>query len=91
MAGLRLCVGYPNHQLVTQAQYILDNMDKVTQDTRKLFKHLTVDTKFDYKMSTGDQVSGSIRSARCLTVSEINSDICSQCRSLQEPMEFLSG
>ena len=84
-------MGYPNHQLVTQAQYILDNMDKVTQDTRKLFKHLTVDTKFDYKMSTGDQVSGSIRSARCLIVSEINSDICSQCRSLQEPMEFLLG
>jgi len=91
VAGLRLCVGYPNSQLVEQAKYILDNQDRIGQDNKKLFKHLTVDEKFEFKMTSDEKsLTGSIRSVNCSGVAEASADICSNCRTLQEPMEFLS-
>ena len=89
---MRLCVGYPNSQLVEQAKYILDNQDRIGQDNKKLFKHLTVDEVFEFKMTSDEQgLAGSIRSVNCSGVAEASADICSDCRTLQEPMEFLSS
>ena len=91
VAGLRLCVGYPNSQLVEQARFIMDNQDRIGQENKKLFKHLTVDESFDFKMIGEDKsLTGTIRSVSCTTVAETSADICSKCRTLQEPMEFLS-
>ena len=85
-------MGYPNSLLVEQAKYILDNQDRIGQDNKKLFKHLTVDEVFEFKMTSDEQgLAGSIRSVNCSGVAEASADICSHCRTLQEPMEFLSS
>lgn len=90
VANLRLCVGYPSKNLVGQAKFIIENNDRIQPEIRKFFKHLTVDDKFEYKMcGDGSQVMSTIRSASCTVVAETMSDICSSCRLLQEPMEFL--
>ena len=90
VANLRLCVGYPSKHLVEQAKFILDNSKRIRPETRKLFKNLTVDDKFEYKMcGDGEILSSTIRSESCSVVAETMSDICSSCRLLQEPMEFI--
>ena len=92
VASLRLCVGYPNSALVSQARYILDNLDRINPEVRKLFKHLAIDDKFEFTMTAdGEKFTGSIRSVSCNNLAETCSDICSQCRALQEPMEFLTS
>jgi len=89
VAGLRLCVGYPNMQLVQQATFIIQNMDRLKPDLRKLFKFLAVDDKFVYDSDKGAG-AGSIRAGSCLVTAEPGADICHQCRLLQEPIEFLT-
>eukprot|EP00090_Calanus_glacialis_P001061 TRINITY_DN10756_c0_g1_i1.p1 TRINITY_DN10756_c0_g1~~TRINITY_DN10756_c0_g1_i1.p1 ORF type:complete len:1638 (-),score=635.61 TRINITY_DN10756_c0_g1_i1:838-5751(-) len=89
VAGLRLCVGYPNMQLVKQATFIIQNMDRLKPELRKLFKFLAVDDKFGYQSEKGDGV-GTIRAGSCLVAAEPGADICHQCRLLQEPIEFLA-
>jgi len=97
VAGLRLCVGYPNMQLVKQATFILQNIDRLKPELRKLFKFLAVDNKFTYQSEVnklGDDCDGTtigtIRAGSCLVTAESGADICHQCRLLQEPIEFLS-
>jgi len=97
VAGLRLCVGYPNMQLVKQATFILQNIDRLKPELRKLFKFLAVDNKFTYQSEMnkaghdGDGTTvGTIRAGSCLVTAEPGADICHQCRLLQEPIEFLS-
>ena len=89
VAGLRLCVGYPNTQLVKQATFIIQNMDRLKPDLKKLFKFLTVDDKFSFSNDDGG-ASGTIRSGSCQVTSESGADICQECRLLQEPVEFLT-
>jgi len=89
VAGLRLCVGYPNTQLVKQAAFILQNMDRLKPDLKKLFKFLTVDAKFSFSNDVGGG-TGSIRSGSCQVTAEPGADICQECRLLQEPVEFLT-
>jgi len=89
VAGLRLCVGYPNMHLVKQATFIIQNMDRLKPELRKLFKFLAVDEKFGYQSEKGDGV-GTIRAGSCLIAAEPGADICHQCRLLQEPVEFLA-
>ena len=90
VANLRLYVGYPSKHLVQQAKFIIENSKRIRPETRKLFKHLTVDDKFEYKMcGDGAILTSTIRSVSCTIVAETMSDICSSCRLLQEPMEFL--
>jgi len=89
VAGLRLCVGYPNAQLVKQAAFILQNMDRLKPDLKKLFKFLTVDAKFSFSNDIGGG-TGSIRSGSCQVTAEPGADICQECRLLQEPVEFLT-
>jgi len=93
VAGLRLCVGYPNTQLVDQARFLLDKVERMGVDTRKLFRHLTVDNQFVFSMvgSEDEKHVGTIRSVSCSSLAEQSSDICSNCRTLQEPIEFLSN
>eukprot|EP00092_Neocalanus_flemingeri_P001505 GFUD01001606.1.p1 GENE.GFUD01001606.1~~GFUD01001606.1.p1 ORF type:complete len:1654 (-),score=563.80 GFUD01001606.1:789-5750(-) len=97
VAGLRLCVGYPNMQLVQQATFIIQNMARLKPDMRKLFKFLAVDEKFIYQsemvQSGGGESAGTvgtIRAGSCLVTAETGADICHQCRLLQEPIEFLA-
>ena len=90
VANLRLCVGYPSQSLVTQAKFIIENGERIGPEMRKFFRHLTVDDKFEYKMSgDGSSLSGTIRSVSCSVVADEMSDICSSCRLLQEPMELM--
>ena len=93
VAGLRLCVGYPNTQLVDQARFLMDKVERMGVDTRKLFRHLTVDNQFVFSMvgSEDEKHVGTIRSVSCSSLAEQSSDICSNCRTLQEPIEFLSN
>jgi len=92
VAGLRLCTGYPNLKLVSQAAFIRRHASRLPPDLKKMFLFLTVDEEFRYEMSevVGEQ-SGTIRSPTCQGAAEPGSDICKHCRSLQEPMEFLSS
>jgi hypothetical protein len=89
VAGLRLCVGYPNMQLVKQATFIIQHMDRLKPELKKLFKFLAVDTVFTYS-SDGGGGSGSIRAGSCQVTAEPGADICKECRMLQEPVEFLT-
>ena len=91
MAGLRLCVGYPNLQLVRQAADILKHADRLGPDTKKLFRNLHVDPGLELKMAgDGSTAAGTIRSVHCSSLAETSADICSQCRTLQEPVEFVT-
>jgi len=90
VAGLRLCVGYPAHTLVTQATFLHQNRSRLRPDLQKLFGFLVVDTDFSYTESDGDDLVGTIRSRNCQTAAETGADICHQCRLLQEPIEFLN-
>jgi len=89
VAGLRLCVGYPNMQLVKQATFIIQHMGRLKPELKKLFKFLAVDNVFTYS-SDGGGGSGSIRAGSCLVTAEQGADICKECRMLQEPVEFLT-
>lgn len=89
VAGLRLCVGYPNSQLVKQATFIIQNMDRLKPELRKLFKFLSVDANFSYSSESGGG-NGSIRAGSCQVTAEPGADICQECRLLQEPVEFLT-
>lgn len=91
VAGLRLCVGYPAYQLVSQANYLQTHMSRLRPDLQKLFSMLTVDSKFSYSEGEGEEMMwGTIRSGNCQTAAEQGADICHQCRLLQEPVEFLT-
>jgi hypothetical protein len=91
VAGLRLCVGYPAYQLVSQANYLQTHMSRLRPDLQKLFSMLTVDSKFSYSEGEGEEMMwGTIRSGNCQTAAEPGADICHQCRLLQEPVEFLT-
>ena len=88
VAGLRLCVGYPAHRLVEQAEYLQHHLARLRPELQKLFSFLVVDKDFRY--SEGErELEGSIRSGGCLGAAEEGADICQQCRLLQEPIEFL--
>jgi len=90
VANLRLCVGYPNKNLVAQAKFLIANIERISPEIRKFFKLLTVDDEFSFKMSgDGSTLNSTIRSISCTVVAETMSDICNSCRLLQEPMEFL--
>jgi len=90
VASLRLCVGYPNMQLVQQATFIIQNMARLKPELRKLFKFLAVDDKFQYQSDLNQTGAGTIRAVTCLVTAEAGADICHQCRLLQEPIEFLT-
>jgi len=91
VAGLRLCVGYPAYQLVSQANYLQTHITRLRPDLQKLFSMLTVDSKFSYSEGEGEEMMwGTIRSGNCQTAAEQGADICHQCRLLQEPVEFLT-
>jgi len=87
VAGLRLCVGYPASRLVNQARFVLNHQGRMIPEMRRLFRHLIVDETFTYR-SGGDEERGTIRSVVCRAEADTGSDICTACRTLQQPLEF---
>ena len=47
VAGLRLCVGYPNMQLVKQATFIIKHMDRLKPELKKLLPKSVVKTDYE--------------------------------------------
>jgi len=88
VAAMRLCIGYPASRLVDQARFILNHQGRMIPEMRKLLRHFFVDEEFSYRCGLDEEL-GTIRSIGCTIEAELGSDICSNCRGLQQPMEFL--
>ena len=89
VASLRLCIGYPDQDLVEQAAYIAEKKSVLQPEIRKFFNHVLVDAEFKGKMMNGAEFVGTVRTPTCRFVAGDHADICDQCRLLQEPIEFL--
>ena len=89
VASLRACVGYPDADLVAEAEFIAANTEALSAEAKKVFQHAVVDGKFVVKKNADQKIKGTVRAASCRTVAGNHSDICDQCRLLQEPIDFL--
>lgn len=97
VASFRLCVGYPDPELTHHARYLKANHEVLQPTIRKFFRHIEVDENFKGSMmvrtSSGSEhnreFQGTIRTPSCRYLAGEHSDICDECRLLQEPIEFL--
>ena len=88
---MRMCVGYPDEILVTEAKYLMQNKPALPQEIKKFFQYICVDEEFSGKMNSNNYVAlnGTMRATSCRYVASDHADICDQCRLLQEPLNFL--
>ena len=90
VASMRMCVGYPDAVLVTEAKYLMANKSSQPPETRKFFQYICVDEGFTGKMNSNNvTLNGTMRATSCRYVASDHADICDQCRLLQEPLNFL--
>ena len=90
VASMRMCVGYPDEILVTEAKYLMQNKPALPQEIRKFFQYICVDEGFSGKMNSNNvALNGTMRATSCRYVASDHADICDQCRLLQEPLNFL--
>ena len=96
-ASLRLCVGYPDARAVNEGRYLLSNASILQPEIGKFFRHLAVDEDFRAETSECDvaaatptaEIRGTLRAPTCRVVAAEHSDVCEQCKLLQEPIDFL--
>ncbi len=90
VASMRMCVGYPDPLLVTEAKYMMQNKIALPNEIKKFFNYIDIDQDFSGKMNCSSvELKGTMRATSCRFVASDHADICDQCRLLQEPLNFL--
>jgi len=103
VASLRFCIGYPDISLVENARYLQQKKIFLPPQIAKLLNFIKIDEDFvtrrNYPISSEatatsnhksqEEFIGTLRTPSCRYVAGDFSDICDQCRLLQEPLEFL--
>ena len=89
VASMRICVGYPDPVLLTEAKYLIANKIALPNEIKKFFDYITVDNSFNGKLNNVQELTGTMRANSCRFVASDHADICDQCRLLQEPLNFL--
>merc|ERR1711988_268881 len=89
VASMRMCVGYPDPVLLTEARYLIANKIALPNEIKKFFDYITVDESFNGKLNGVQDLTGTMRANSCRFVASDHADICDQCRLLQEPLNFL--
>ena len=90
VASMRLCVGYPDPDLVNESRFVMEKKAALPNEIKKFFNYITVDEEFSGKMNALKSViGGTMRANSCRFVASDHADICDQCRLLQEPLNFL--
>lgn len=88
VASMRMCVGYPDPLLVSEAKYLMSKREALPNEIKKFFNYITIDDDFQGTMNS-TKLKGTMRTKSCRFVASDHADICDQCRLLQEPLNFL--
>jgi len=93
VASLRYCVGYADRNLLDSTRYLLSKTALLPPQIKKVLGMVAVDEHFRYRRQNGTKGKGTLRASTCHFVADDSahrtSNVCSQCKLLQEPLEFL--
>ena len=65
VASMRMCVGYPDAVLVTEAKYLMEHKSALPPEIRKFFQYIQVDEGFSGKMNSNNvALNGTMRANR---------------------------
>ena len=60
VASMRMCVGYPDPVLLTEAKYLIQNKIALPNEIKKFFDYITVDETFHGKLTNVQDLTGKI-------------------------------
>ena len=89
VASLRYCVGYSDPILVEHARYLLKKMSLLPGQIQKILGMIAIDEEFKYRVKMSEAKTVTLRAHSCHFVAGDHTNVCDQCKLLQEPLEFL--